>query len=89
MQRRTGGFTEFVPLGFIHDHTLLFQQGLARPGGTIEEHIQVHALARVLLAGSINHIQVSWVKLGREISQLALLVGAGVWLVKDWLGWAW
>ena len=76
IQQRTGGFTEFVPLGFIHDHTLLYEQGLSRPGGQIEEHIKVHALARVLLAGSINHVQVSWVKLGRAVSQLALLVGA-------------
>src|SRR5271169_4184555 len=76
IQARTGGFTEFVPLGFIHDHTLLYEQGLSRPGGQIEEHIKVHALARVMLAGSINHIQVSWVKLGREVSQLAQLAGA-------------
>ena len=76
IQDRTGGFTEFVPLGFIHDNTLLFEQGLARSGGTLEEHIKVHALARILLAGSINHIQVSWVKLGREVSQLAMLAGA-------------
>ncbi|HTP61657.1 MAG TPA: 5-amino-6-(D-ribitylamino)uracil--L-tyrosine 4-hydroxyphenyl transferase CofH [Burkholderiales bacterium] len=76
IQSRTGGFTEFVPLGFIHDNTLLFAQGLARAGATVEEHLKVHALARVMLAGSINHIQVSWVKLGREISQLMLLAGA-------------
>ncbi len=76
IQSRTGGFTEFVPLGFIHDNTLLFEQGLARAGGTLEEHIKVHALARVLLAGSINHIQVSWVKLGRDVSQLCMLAGA-------------
>ena len=76
IQQRTGGFTEFVPLGFIHDNTLLFEQGLSRPGGQIEEHVKVHALARVLLAGSIDHVQVSWVKLGRNVSQLALLVGA-------------
>ena len=76
IQARTGGFTEFVPLGFIHDNTLLFEQGLARSGGTLEEHMKIHALARVVLAGSINHIQVSWVKLGREVSQLALLAGA-------------
>jgi FO synthase len=76
IQDRTGGFTEFVPLGFIHDNTLLYEQGLARPGGTLEEHIKVHALARILLAGSIDHIQVSWVKLGREVSQLAMLAGA-------------
>jgi 7,8-didemethyl-8-hydroxy-5-deazariboflavin synthase CofH subunit len=76
IQSRTGGFTEFVPLGFIHDNTLLFEQGLARSGGTLEEHLKVHALARIMLAGSINHIQVSWVKLGREISQLCMLAGA-------------
>lgn len=76
IQERSGGFTEFVPLGFIHDNTLLFAQGLARAGATLEEHLKVHALARVMLAGSINHIQVSWVKLGREVSQLMLLAGA-------------
>ena len=76
MQSRTGGFTEFVPLGFIHDNTLLFAQGLARSGATLAEHMKVHALARIVLAGAINHIQVSWVKLGREVSQLALLAGA-------------
>ena len=76
IQSRTRGFTEFVPLGFIHQNTLLYEQGLARSGGTLEEHMKVHALARVLLAGSINHIQVSWVKLGRKISQLTMLAGA-------------
>jgi 2-iminoacetate synthase ThiH len=76
IQARTGGFTEFVPLGFIHENTLLFAQGLARSGGTLAEHMKVHALARIILAGSINHIQVSWVKLGREVSQLSLLAGA-------------
>jgi len=76
IQSRTGGFTEFVPLGFIHDNTLLYAQGLARAGATLEEHLKVHALARIMLAGSINHIQVSWVKLGREVSQLMLLAGA-------------
>ncbi len=48
IQSRTGGFTEFVPLGFIHDHTLLFAQGLSRAGATLEEHLKVHALSRVL-----------------------------------------
>ena len=76
IQSRTGGFTEFVPLGFIHDNTLLFAQGLSRAGATLEEHLKVHALSRVVLAGSINHIQVSWVKLGREVSQLSILAGA-------------
>ena len=51
IQSRTGGFTEFVPLGFIHDNTLLFAQGLARAGATLEEHLKVHALARVHAGG--------------------------------------
>ena len=76
IQAKTGGFTEFVPLGFVHFNTLLFQQGLSRPGPTLQEHLKIHALARVLLAGSINNIQVSWVKLNRDISRLCLEAGA-------------
>jgi 7,8-didemethyl-8-hydroxy-5-deazariboflavin synthase CofH subunit len=76
IQQETGGFTEFVPLGFVHQNTLLFHQGLARSGPTLAEHLKVHALARVLLAGSINNIQVSWVKLNRKLSQLCLHAGA-------------
>src|SRR6202051_4568991 len=76
IQDETGGFTEFVPLGFVHQNTLLFHQGLARSGPTLAEHLKVHALSRLLLAGSINNIQVSWVKLNRKLSQLCLHAGA-------------
>lgn len=76
IQSETGGFTEFVPLGFVHQNTLLFQQGLARSGPTLAEHLKIHALARILLAGSIHNIQVSWVKLNRQLSQLCLQAGA-------------
>jgi len=76
LQREHAGFTEFVPLGFVHQNTLLFHQGIARPGPTLAEHLKIHALARVLLAGSINNIQVSWVKLNRRLSQLCLHAGA-------------
>ena len=76
IQDETGGFTEFVPLGFVHQNTLLFHQGLARSGPSVAEHLKVHALARLLLAGSINNIQVSWVKLNRRLSQLCLHAGA-------------
>jgi FO synthase len=76
IQAETGGFTEFVPLGFVHQNTVLFQQGLARTGPTQAEHLKIHALARLLLAGSINNIQVSWVKLNRGLSQLCLQAGA-------------
>jgi len=47
IQKRTGGFTEFVPLGFIHENTRLFKHGGARPGARRDEHLRVHALARV------------------------------------------
>lgn len=76
IQQETGGFTEFVPLGFVHHHTLLFHQGISRPGPTLAEHLKIHALARVVLAGAINNIQVSWVKLNRRLSQLCLHAGA-------------
>jgi FO synthase len=76
IQAETGGFTEFVPLGFVHQNTLLFAQGLSRPGPTLAEHLKIHALARIVLAGAINNIQVSWVKLNRKLSQLCLHAGA-------------
>ncbi len=76
IQSRTGGFTEFVPLGFIHNNTLLFHQGLSRSGPTLAEHLKIHALARFMLAGSINNVQVSWVKLNSKLSQLCLQAGA-------------
>ena len=76
IQEQTGGFTEFVPLGFIHNNTLLFHQGLSRSGPTLAEHLKIHALARFMLAGSISNVQVSWVKLNSKLSQLCLQAGA-------------
>jgi len=76
IQKRTGGFTEFVPLGFIHENTRLYRHGGARPGAKREEHLRVHALARVLLHGAIKNLQVSWVKLGFETSLACLRAGA-------------
>jgi FO synthase len=76
IQKRTGGFTEFVPLGFIHENTRLYKHGGARPGARLEEHLRVHALARVLLHGAIENLQVSWVKLGFATSLACLNAGA-------------
>jgi 7,8-didemethyl-8-hydroxy-5-deazariboflavin synthase CofH subunit len=76
IQKETGRFTEFVPLGFIHSKTRLFQSGGARAGRTPREDLIVHALARVLLNGYIPNIQVSWVKLGFEGSLACLEAGA-------------
>src|SRR5216683_1604653 len=76
IQKRTGGFTEFVPLGFIHEKTRLYRHGGARPGAKRDEHLRVHALARLLLHGAIKNLQVSWVKLGFENSLACLQAGA-------------
>jgi 7,8-didemethyl-8-hydroxy-5-deazariboflavin synthase CofH subunit len=76
IQKETRGFTEFVPLGFIHSQTRLFQTGGSRPGRSVHEDLIVHALARVLLNGYIPNIQVSWVKLGFKESLACLETGA-------------
>jgi 7,8-didemethyl-8-hydroxy-5-deazariboflavin synthase CofH subunit len=76
IQKRTGGFTEFVPLGFIHQNTRLYKHGSARPGAKWDEHLLVHALSRLLLHGAIPNVQVSWVKLGFEASLACLRAGA-------------
>jgi 7,8-didemethyl-8-hydroxy-5-deazariboflavin synthase CofH subunit len=76
IQKRTGGFTEFVPLGFIHEKTRLYKHGGARAGAARDEHLRVHALARVLLHGAIKNVQVSWVKLGFDVSLACLRAGA-------------
>jgi FO synthase len=76
IQSDTAGFTEFVPLGFVHQNTRLYLEGLSRPGPTPEEHIRIHALARIMLAGSINNLQVSWVKLTPEMTAQCLQAGA-------------
>jgi FO synthase len=66
VQERTGGFTEFVLLPFIHENAPIYLAGLARPGPTRRENRAVHAVSRLLLAGAIDSIQCSWVKLGDE-----------------------
>jgi FO synthase len=66
LQARTGGFTEFVLLPFVHTNAPLYLAGIARPGPTHLENRAVHALARLLLHGRIDNIQTSWVKLGDE-----------------------
>ena len=76
VQKETGGFTEFVPLGFVHQFTQLYKAGDARPGPTIGEHLKVHALARLMLQGWIDNIQVSWVKMPREMAQACFRAGA-------------
>ena len=76
IQDETGGFTEFVPLPFVHQSSPLYLAGAARPGPTHRDNRAVHALARIMLHGRISQIQTSWVKLGVERSQVMLTGGA-------------
>ena len=76
IQDNTGGFTEFVPLPFVHQSSPLYLAGAARPGPTHRDNRAVHALARIMLHGRIAHIQTSWVKLGAQRSQVMLNGGA-------------
>jgi len=76
LQRQTGGFTEFVPLRFIHDNTELFRQGLVGeppPKGLYD--LRVYATSRLMLQGAIDNLQTSWVKINHELAQLSLEAG--------------
>ena len=66
LQDETGGFTEFVPLPFVHTQAPIYLAGMARPGPSPRDNIAVHAMARILLHGRIHNIQTSWVKLGDD-----------------------
>ncbi|WP_414974088.1 bifunctional FO biosynthesis protein CofGH [Gordonia sp. (in: high G+C Gram-positive bacteria)] len=76
IQDRTGGFTEFVPLPFVHQSSPLYLAGASRPGPTNRDNRAVHALARLMLHGRIDNIQTSWVKLGTEGTRAMLRGGA-------------
>ncbi|WP_206030409.1 bifunctional FO biosynthesis protein CofGH [Rhodococcus sp. B10] len=76
IQDRTGGFTEFVPLPFVHQSSPLYLAGASRPGPTNRDNRAVHALARIMLHGRIDSIQTSWVKLGITGTQVMLNGGA-------------
>jgi FO synthase len=74
IQDRTGGFTEFVALPFVHHNAPIYLAGIARPGPTLRDNRAVHAMARILLHGRIANIQCSWVKLGDQ-GTVAMLHG--------------
>ena len=76
IQDETGGFTEFVPLPFVHTSAPIYLAGAARPGPTMRDNLAVHAMARILLHGRIRNIQTSWVKLGVEGTRAMLQAGA-------------
>ncbi len=76
IQERTGGFTEFVPLPFVHQSSPIYLAGVARPGPTARDNLAVHALARLMLHGLVPNIQTSWVKLGVDGTRAMLQAGA-------------
>ncbi|ATQ31384.1 FO synthase [Rhodococcus ruber Chol-4] len=76
IQDRTGGFTEFVLLPFVHQSSPLYLAGASRPGPTMRDNRAAHALARIMLHGRIDNIQTSWVKLGVAGTQAMLQGGA-------------
>jgi FO synthase len=75
IQRRTGGFTEMVPLPFVHMGAPIFLRGRSRPGPTWDEVVLIHAVSRIAFHGLIDNIQASWVKLG--LDGAARLLDAG------------
>ena len=76
LQQESGGFTEFVPLPFVHTNAPIYLAGLARPGPTVRDNRAVHAVARLVLSGAIDHVQCSWVKLG--VDQCRQVLSGGV-----------
>ena len=76
LQLETGGFTEFVPLPFVHMQAPMYRRGLARPGPTWREVVLMHSIARLVLGPVLKNIQVSWVKLGEEGAARILNAGA-------------
>jgi FO synthase len=76
LQEETGGFTEFVPLPFVHMEAPIWRKGLARSGPSYREAVLMHAIARIVLHPVLTNIQVSWVKLGPEAAAAVLAAGA-------------
>ncbi|MBT6911620.1 MAG: CofH family radical SAM protein, partial [Rhodospirillaceae bacterium] len=75
LQKRTGGFTELVPLPFVHMEAPIYLKGRARMGPTYREALLMHAVARLALHPHITNIQTSWVKMGRDGIKAALNAG--------------
>jgi FO synthase subunit 2 len=76
IQDQTGGFTEFVPLTFMHQNAPIYQEGVAYPGTTGAEDMKVYAVSRLMFGEALPNIQVSWVKLGFKFAQMCLMAGA-------------
>ena len=84
IQKETGGFTEFVPLDFVHSEAPMYKHQLhegIRQGGSGKDVLLTHAISRIMLNNSIDNLQMSWVKEGQKMSQLLLM-----WGVNDFGG---
>ncbi|HEY3187630.1 MAG TPA: hypothetical protein VGJ70_09150, partial [Solirubrobacteraceae bacterium] len=75
IQQDTGGFTEFVPLGFIWENTKLYRDGKVTPQPKGLRDLRIYATCRLVLRGVIDNLQTSWVKLGHRLAQLSLRAG--------------
>ena len=75
IQNKTGGFTEFVPLSFMHKNAPIFRQGISKAGTTGAEDLKLYAVSRLMFGDLIKNIQVSWVKLGFKFAQICLMAG--------------
>jgi FO synthase subunit 2 len=79
IQKETGGFTEFVPLDFVHSEAPMYKHQLhegIKQGGSGNDVLLTHAISRIMLNNSIDNLQMSWVKEGQKMSQLLLMWGA-------------
>ncbi|MCL2687277.1 MAG: 5-amino-6-(D-ribitylamino)uracil--L-tyrosine 4-hydroxyphenyl transferase CofH [Methanobrevibacter sp.] len=76
IQEETGGFTEFVPLTFMHKNAPIYKKGIAKAGATGSQDLKIYAISRLMFQDILPNIQVSWVKLGFKFAQTGLLAGA-------------
>jgi FO synthase subunit 2 len=76
IQEKTGGFTEFVPLTFMHQNAPIYLEGISSPGTTGTEDLKIYAVSRLMFGDLLPNIQVSWVKLGFKFAQVCLTAGA-------------
>lgn len=76
LQQETGGFTEFIPMTFMHEYSPIFLEGQQNLGATGTEDLKLYAVSRLMLRDLIPNIQVSWVKMGFRFAQVSLTAGA-------------
>ena len=76
IQEETGGFTEFIPLTYLHENTPLYRKGIVKSGASGLDDLRIYAIPRLLFKETLPNIQVSWIKLGAKFCQVGLRAGA-------------